>query len=399
MRLLGNIVDQGLSSLTNLLVSLFAAHLLRIEGFGIVSVAMTTYFVCVGIGRAVVGDPLLLSKPDTRREVVDRAVSAAFALGLLFTLCSWLAWSVLGHSHLMGALLVLGAGLPFLLLQDVARYIAFWRGSPWLASANDLLWLVGALGSLALLPHEHISPSAVLACWVVSGGVAGVVFAIRLRWRPGPRAGWAWLRGNRSMILPMLGDYALIALLQQGIVFLITAMAGLRATAAFRGALVALGPVNVLTAGVSVFLVQLARRTQDTTPAEFPGRMFRRSVLMAAAVMLLCLMVYLVPAPLGELLLDDVWAKARPLILPLAFVFATAAINFGATTGLRVIGEAARSFRVRAIAAPLMLVVVALACYQGGVLAAVIAQAVAGGVATVLWWRTFLAAHRRTLEG
>jgi O-antigen/teichoic acid export membrane protein len=400
VRLLGNIVDQGLSSLTNLLVSLFAAHLLGLESFGVVSVAMTTYFVCVGIGRAVVGDPLLLTRADAaQEEVVGRAVSAAFALGVLFTLCSWVAWSVAGGSALMGALLVLGAGLPFLLLQDIARYIAFWRGSPWLAAANDLLWLVGALASLALLPRAATSASTVLACWVASGGVAGLVFAVRLRWRPSIRGASEWLRGNRTMILPMLGDYGLIALLQQGVVYLITAVAGLRATAAFRGALVALGPVNVLTAGVSVFLVQLARRTQDTTPTAFPGRMLRLSALMAAAVLVLCLAVYFMPAQLGELLLDEVWAESRPLILPLAFVFATAAFNFGATTGLRVIGQAARSFRVRAIAAPLMLVVVAVACYQGGVMAAVVAQAVAGGVATLLWWRTFLVAHRRSLRG
>jgi O-antigen/teichoic acid export membrane protein len=397
VRLLGNIVDQGLSSLTNLLVSLFAAHLLGLESFGVVSVAMTTYFVCVGIGRAVVGDPLLLTKAEAQ-DVVGRAVSAAFALGVLFTLCSWVAWSVAGGSELMGALLVLGVGLPFLLLQDIARYIAFWRGSPWSAAANDLLWLVGALGSLALLPRAATSASTVLACWVASGGVAGLVFAVRLRWRPSIRAASEWLRGNRTMILPMLGDYGLIALLQQGVIYLITAVVGLRATAAFRGALVALGPVNVLTAGVSVFLVQLARRAQDTTPTAFPGRMLRLSALMAVAVLALCLAVYFMPTRLGELLLDEVWAESRPLILPLAFVFATAAFNFGATTGLRVIGQAARSFRVRAIAAPLMLVVVAVACYQGGVMAAVVAQAVAGGVATLLWWRTFLVAHRRSLR-
>jgi hypothetical protein len=397
VRLLGNIVDQGLSSLTNLLVSLFAAHLLGLESFGVVSVAMTTYFVCVGIGRAVVGDPLLLTKTEAQ-EVVGRAVSAAFALGVLFTLCSWVAWSVAGGSELMGALLVLGVGLPFLLLQDIARYIAFWRGSPWSAAANDLLWLVGALGSLALIPRAATSASTVLACWVASGGVAGLVFAVRLRWRPSIRAASEWLRGNRTMILPMLGDYGLIALLQQGVIYLITAVVGLRATAAFRGALVALGPVNVLTAGVSVFLVQLARRAQDTTPTAFPGRMLRLSALMAVAVLALCLAVYFMPTRLGELLLDEVWAESRPLILPLAFVFATAAFNFGATTGLRVIGQAARSFRVRSVAAPLMLVVVAVACYQGGVMAAVVAQAVAGGVATLLWWRTFLVAHRRSLR-
>ena len=78
LRLLGNIVDQGLSSLTNLLVSLFAAHLLGLAAFGVVSIVMTVYFVCIGIARAFVCEPLMLSKahPHERlREVVGQVAS------------------------------------------------------------------------------------------------------------------------------------------------------------------------------------------------------------------------------------------------------------------------------------------------------------------------------------
>ena len=261
--------------------------------------------------------------------------------------------------------------MPLLLLQDVARYIEFWRGSPWGAAANDLLWLVGSLGALLLLPRQYASTATVLACWVGSGAFAGVVFAIYLKWRPSAPAAWSWVSGNRRLIMPMLGDYGLIALLQQGTIYVITAIAGLRATAAFRGALVALGPVNVLTAGVSVFLVQLGRRSYEATPKKLPIIMLRRSAAMSAAVLTLCIAVYFMPTQLGELLLGDIWERARPLILPFSFVFATAALNFGPTTGLRLIGEAGRSFRIRAVAAPLMLIAVAVACIHRGVTAAV----------------------------
>jgi len=193
----------------------------------------------------------------------------------------------------------------------------------------------------------------------------------------------------------MLGDYGLIASLQQGTIYVVTAIAGLRATAAFRGALVALGPVNVLTAGVSVFLVQLGRRSFDATPKKLPIIILRRSAVMSAAVLTLCIAVYFMPTELGELLLGDVWERARPLILPFSFVFATAALNFGATTGLRLIGEAGRSFRVRAVAAPLMLIAVAAACIHAGVTAAVWAQAITGLLATSMWWWMFVASHRQ----
>ena len=397
-RLLGNVTDQGLSSLTNLLVSLFSAHLLRVEAFGVVSVVMTTYFVCVGVARAVVGDPLMLSRAQPKalpRETVSQVASASFGIGLLFALATIALWAVGPSSGLTRALVVLGVGMPLLLLQDVARYIAFWRGSPWGAAANDLLWLVGSLVALFLLPHQYASAATVLACWVGSGALAGVVSVMYLRWRPSAPAGWSWVRENSRLIMPMLGDYGLIASLQQGTIYVVTAIAGLRATAAFRGALVALGPVNVLTAGVSVFLVQLGRRSFDATPKKLPIIILRRSAVMSAAVLTLCIAVYFMPTELGELLLGDVWERARPLILPFSFVFATAALNFGATTGLRLIGEAGRSFRVRAVAAPLMLIAVAAACIHAGVTAAVWAQAITGLLATSMWWWMFVASHRQ----
>ena len=171
-RLLGNVTDQGLSSLTNLLVSLFSAHLLRVEAFGVVSVVMTTYFVCVGVARAVVGDPLMLSRAQPKalpRETVSQVASASFGIGLLFALATIALWAVGPSSGLTRALVVLGVGMPLLLLQDVARYIAFWRGSPWGAAANDLLWLVGSLVALFLLPHQ--SPRR-RPCWPVGSGPA-----------------------------------------------------------------------------------------------------------------------------------------------------------------------------------------------------------------------------------
>ncbi len=94
-------------------------------------------------------------------------------------------------------------------------------------------------------------------------------------------------------------------------------------------------------------------------------------------------------------MLGDVWAYARPLILPFSFVYATAALDFRPTTGLRLIGEAGRSFRIRAVATPSTLIAIAVACVNYGVTAAVWAEAMAGLVATSLWWWTFVACHRR----
>ena len=103
---------------------------------------------------------------------------------------------------------------------------------------------------------------------------------------------------------------------------------------------------------------------------------------------------YLVPDGLGELLLDDVWYSARPIVLPMAFVTATAAINLGDDRPARDRGGGTLVPSPRG-GGPAILAVAAMACATGGVLAAVVAQAVIGAVATCIWWGTFVTAHRR----
>ena len=237
-------------------------------------------------------------------------------------------------------------------------------------------------------------PHRLRRCWPVGSGQAHLP-------EPRSRSIWvaaeylgrqvSWLGANRRLIGPLLGDYGLISLLQQGTILIVTAIAGLRATAAFRGARRSARSMCLLRACPS-FLSRSAGAASTLRQRGYPSSCFG-GPWRCPWPSYQRVWPYISAPPLGELVLGEVWQFARPLILPFAFVYTSAALNFGATTGLRLIGEAGQSFRVRIVATPLMLITVAVACSSYGVTAAVWAQAMAGLVATGIWWWTFVFSH------
>src|SRR4051812_7301189 len=74
-RLGWGIIDQGLSSLTNLLVSLSVARMLGAEQFGAFSLAYVTYGFILTASRALATDPLIVRFGGSDIEVLRKAVS------------------------------------------------------------------------------------------------------------------------------------------------------------------------------------------------------------------------------------------------------------------------------------------------------------------------------------
>src|SRR5689334_13088330 len=73
-RLGWGIIDQGLSSLTNLLVSLSVARTLGAEQFGAFSLAYVTYGFILTASRALATDPLIVRFGGAEDAVLRKAV-------------------------------------------------------------------------------------------------------------------------------------------------------------------------------------------------------------------------------------------------------------------------------------------------------------------------------------
>src|SRR5690349_4033081 len=126
------IVDQGLSSATNLLMSLLAGRLLGAAGLGVVFLGFSAYLVALSFVRGLITDPL-------------------------------------GRSLVIFAPWVAGT-----LVQDQWRSVLFRDRRGGAAAFNDGVW---ALGMIAMVPFAWAFPHdwSIAATWGVGASVAALV--------------------------------------------------------------------------------------------------------------------------------------------------------------------------------------------------------------------------------
>ena len=144
LRLLGragwNLIDQALSALTNIVLSVLIVHAAGSRAFDAFAVSFLMFSTLVGVERAVVGQPLGVrhsTETGTRRR---RTVSQATGLIVGFT--APVALGMLGTGWFLGGrvgstLMATGTVLPVLILQDACRFAFFAAGEPARATFND----------------------------------------------------------------------------------------------------------------------------------------------------------------------------------------------------------------------------------------------------------------------
>jgi O-antigen/teichoic acid export membrane protein len=173
------------------------------------------------------------------------------------------------------------------------------------------------------------------------------------------------------------------------------AIAGLADVGAIRGAELLLGPFLALLMGVSLVAVPEAARVLRRAP----HRLVRFCVLIggaqaAAAATWGAVLLFAVPGSLGRLLLDDVWAPASHLILPVSLSVTAAGVIAGAAAGLRALGAARRSLRVQLVASAGYLGFGLAGAALGGAVGMSWGSTTAMWLGAGLWWWQLRAAAR-----
>ena len=146
------VLDQGVSSLSNLFISVLVAKSVGIEEFGVYALVIATYGLVLNSARALIGETLLIRRQallERGRAVDQQCLGIALIIGGSASI-------VLVPLLLVDGLVpfgVLGTVFPLLIVQDIQRYVFFAEGRPRLALASDLLWLgvLALCGSVVLL--------------------------------------------------------------------------------------------------------------------------------------------------------------------------------------------------------------------------------------------------------
>ena len=250
------VADQALSSIVNLAVGVLVARTVDPASFGAFGLVFSTYLIVLGVCRALVAEPLVVrfsAREDEEWRYATRAATgSALALGIVAgagcALVGFASGGVFGR-----ALLALGAVLPGLLLQDTWRYAFFAAGRGRQAFVNDLA-AAGALPALAALAETTHAVGLFVLAWGAAGACGALVGALQARLAPAPIAGPSWIRSQRDLALPYLGEFAALGA-GEAALFGVAGLAGLAAAGALRAGQILVGPLRVLFLGVRLAAV------------------------------------------------------------------------------------------------------------------------------------------------
>ncbi|MDX6234903.1 MAG: hypothetical protein QOH68_4042, partial [Nocardioidaceae bacterium] len=230
--------DQGISSASNLLVLIWIAHALSPADFGRFSLVFFVWvFTQNGVVRSLVSSTVMVHPEDVDerpRSVLGAAVLLSLAVGGFCVVAGagiWWAGSDVGPP-----LLLVGALMPLLGVQDVGRYLGIAESKPGRAVVLDTIWLVLLVGAfVAVDTVDDPTLMWLVAAWAGSGAVSGLwVFVqygiprarelsldwLRLRWH----FSWRSLVASSSSAAVALVGSSLMAIVSGPV-----AVAGVRA--------------------------------------------------------------------------------------------------------------------------------------------------------------------------
>ncbi|MGI3780727.1 MAG: hypothetical protein ACRYG2_08105 [Janthinobacterium lividum] len=406
LRRLGwGVADQGISSLSNFALGLFVARTYGAGGFGAFTLAFVTYSVVLNASRGLGTDPLLVRHSGPPDQVWRRATAAAtgtaLAVGVVGgVLC--VAAGLLLPPTTGGGFLVLGLGLPGLMLQDSFRFAFFACGRGRAAFANDLVWTILLVATLAVLLVSGAGTPAI--CLLVFGGTASaaaVVGALQAHVVPRPVRIRSWLRTHRSLSFRYLGENVSFSLASQIRTFVLGGVASLAAVGYVRSSEILMGPFLVLLMGLSQVAVPEASRALAGGPARLRAFCLRLGAVQAgAAVAWGAVLLTVFPLGPGPALLGEIWGPTSRLIPPITLTVCATSFMTAANAGLRAMGTSRRSLKAQLITATVYVTLACLGAVLGGAIGTSWGVTVAQAVGALVSWyqlRSGLAEQERTV--
>jgi O-antigen/teichoic acid export membrane protein len=388
-RVLWGLLDEGLSSVTNVLVTVLAARALSSQGFGEFAIVSASTAVVIALVRGAASDTLASAHsadpPEQQRAAVRSGAVTALTTGLVVGAPALALAPLLGGRDQADLLLL----LPFLLglvLQDYLRFAFFVLGRARDAFVNDAFWFVVQVPLLVIASANGAGALGLLAVWSGSGALAAVVGLLQLRALPAsPAATRPWLRRHRGLWPYLLLDNSLGQASNVGALLVLSLTTTLAEIGAFRVALTVYAPLLVLSRGlIGVAVPEVARVSDDR-------RGVRRTALLIGLVQLPVAALFavgllLLPDSVGRGLFGDTWSLAEPLLGVMVVPIAAVMLANGVAIGLRGLAAGRAGLTARIAVTVLSTVSAAIGAYVDGAHGALVAWAIVAPVQVAIWW-------------
>jgi O-antigen/teichoic acid export membrane protein len=384
--------DQAVASASNVALMLFVAHNVDATRFGAFTVVIGVYLVTTQIGRASIGEPLLIKYPGRRCTkaragfVLTASLQLGFALGAPVAVAA-----VLAPNELQLGLAALALALPGLMAQDALRYIAFTRDRPSLALWNDLIW-AGLQLAFTWLLLEAGTPSTgfLVAAWAAAGAIAALVSMAASALRP--RSGGRWFRttgylGTRYVVESVAATGTL-----QLVTIGVAVFGGYGSAGALRLAQTVFGPINLIYTAMRVSLLTKLSHNLSNGVRLVPTAIFS-SLALATIPVFVMLILWLTPNSILTSILGPTGPEVQQL-LPLIFAQKVAAcIGLGGIGILRVQQRAGETQRISIINSVIVLAIASLLIPLASAVGAAAALLIGSAANSLSFWRHALNAR------
>jgi O-antigen/teichoic acid export membrane protein len=398
-RLSWGVADQGMSSLTNFLLSIYVARTLGAAQFGAFSLAYVTYGFAINASRGLSIEPLLIRFSGAVMPAWRRATAActgtALLVGLVTGTCALVAGLLVGGTT-GRAFVALGLTLPGLMLQDSWRYAFFALGRGYHAFINDTIWAVVQIAALLLLKLTgHTNVFWLVLAWGLAGCVGAAIGPLQAKAMPSLAGSARWLSRHRDLgpryLAENTGGNASDTLRS----YAVSDILGLAAVGYIQAANVLLGPIKIVLTGIGLITLPEAARLLRRSPRQLP--LFCVAISVVCALLTLAwgiVLLIALPRGLGHLMLGGLWRPTYPLVLPATLALMAGCIITGALIGLHAIGAARRSLRAVLLLSAMTLASALVGAATEGTLGSMRFAAGASWVGTLLfWWQLRQALH------
>lgn len=392
-------VDNLIFSISSLLVFIWAAHVLDPADFGRFALVLLVFvFVQGSLVRSLVSWTVMVHPEDADsrpRAVLGSALMLAAVAGAICLAAGGLLQ--LGDSGLGSSLLVVGALMPLLAVQEVGRFISFAQAKPSRAIVIDVLWLVLMIAALwAIQVRDTMSLTWMVIAWGGSGALAGVWVFVQQGWPRPQDISLAWLKDRwgfswRSLVAA--SSSAVVALVGAGLVAVVS---GPVAVAAVRAALLLERPSTTIQMAVATSTgAEIARERPDNAGLLVHQRRALLVSVVVAAVNFAVL--FLIPDSVGELILGDVWDLVTPLLLIIGLRVLAMAGQSGVRAALMGRRQISRVMKIDIAGTVLSIVGFVIGAYLGDAEGAYWGSLI-GLTLTVIGWWWALITHLRSGE-
>lgn len=395
-----SVVDQALSAVSNLGLSVVVARSVSAQDFGAFAIAFVTFGIGIAVTKAVVGQPLQIRYSGESRLNQQTAAAEALGCAVLLGLAGSVvlgAVSVVAGPVVGSAMLALAVVLPALLVQDSCRMTMFAIGVPRQAALIDLVWVVVQFAAIFIaLTRGNASMPALIGIWGGSAALSAVVGLALLRVRPRVIAGWAWLVEHRNLTHYLFAEYVLGLGAMQVAILLVGAIASASAVGALRAAQVLLGPLGIVGLALFQFAVPEVARS-----AARPQQLTRVALLLSSTLGVLTLVygvvLLLLPDTIGVFLFGETWAGAQAVLVAMTLSSLASACANGPASVLYGMGQARATFRINLMKGPVLLVTVLIGTWWWGSIGAAVALAFTE-IAVLPAWLVTLRRFQRTRD-